>query len=461
MLTNSNFYIGDAPVSRLYQGENLIWDSTHPDILCEYLSNDSSGAGIRPNVYFDTGVYPDSSTDVEISYQISEWPITGANDSAILFGCTQTTASYSYAGDYYIGAPFLSDGTFYACRFRNQSTILCTAAPDTGKHIIRTVNTASMQTLYYDDSSISAAPTSVRTKEITAYIFSRRYNNTTSLTSYRGTRIYYCKIWQSNNLIRFYIPVLHWTNGQYVACFYDKVNDSYLYNLGTDVVTYKMTGDYLLDYIANGPDAFSAVDVYYDSSLDSSVNLYYDVILKTPDSSVWSGYRTLFGVGTTTGIETGQAYSHQALYTYNAQYSVYNGVYTYNNAKQNISTNSGTNAIGTRTVISTFNSNSNFATAFTSTSFNKYTSVSAGPAIPEIVPTGSIIFYGERYLEGNISKSYSGTRFYALNFRYANNTPAKTFIPVLHNGQAAFLDLNSGTYIYNIGTQTPYYILKS
>jgi hypothetical protein len=63
MLTNSNFYIGDSSVSRLYQGDNLVWDASHPDILLEYIANGpDSGSNSTKNVYFDTTVIADANT---------------------------------------------------------------------------------------------------------------------------------------------------------------------------------------------------------------------------------------------------------------------------------------------------------------------------------------------------------------------------------------------------------------
>ncbi len=454
MLTNSNFYIGDSSVSRLYQGENLIWDASHPDILLSYIENGQ--ASNRPNVYFDTGVYPDSSTDVEISYQLSGWPVSGANDSAIIFGCTQTTASYSYAGDYYIGTPFLVDGTFYACRFRNQSALLCEATPDSSKHIIRTVNTASMQTLYYDDSSVSAAPTSVRTKEITAYIFSRRYNNTTSLTSYKGTRIYYCKIWEDNNLIRFYIPVLHYINGQYTPCFYDKVNNTYIYNLGTDTPTYKISGDYLLDYLGTEPETGipttgGYTGMQYDTGIVASTSLSVDI----KGRIIWGTERNLFASATdnvttptwkTYGFTTSGGSTDADKCRLVFQWGANNS----GTVRTFISMDSSSLVEPHR--ISMYHDNNNIAHGYLDDTFYtaSNTSFNFSP---------NSIYLLNRHNNSVTTQAGPGTRVYYANFTISN-IPAKTYIPVFHNNQAAFLDLNSGTYIYNMGTQIPYYQFK-
>lgn len=435
MLTNSNFYIGDSSVSRLYQGENLIWDASRPDILLSYIENGQ--AATRPNVYFDTGVYPDSSTDVEISYQLSGWPVSGANDSAFIFGCTQTTSSYSYAGDYYIGAPFLIDGTFYACRFRNQSALLCEATPDSSKHIIRTVNTASMQTLYYDDSSVSAAPTSVRTKEITAYIFSRRYNDSISLTSYKGTRIYYVKIWQSNNLIRFYIPVLHWNNGQYVPCFYDKVNDTYIYNLGTDAPTYKISGDYLLNYIQCGNDYLdqstgARCSIRYNPQLP--VDLGYEFHMKVnPGNAYYNNPPTpqeSFIIG-----ERVSGTGKIGFYMPNASYGIRTAWLSA------VSTLWSGNPAGIDFRISwTINQSDRKRSAWVNDSSVQSAGTEASSVPEELV--GANIYINKC----GAANVWSGNKYYYIIIdKFTINQ--RTYIPVLHNGQAMFLDLSNSTYM--------------
>ena len=53
-------------------------------------------------------------------------------------------------------------------------------------------------------------------------------------------KIYSLQIYTNGIKARDYIPVLHWDGSQYAACFYDKVNDNYIYNLGTQTPDYKI-----------------------------------------------------------------------------------------------------------------------------------------------------------------------------------------------------------------------------
>lgn len=48
-------------------------------------------------------------------------------------------------------------------------------------------------------------------------------------------KTYYCKVWESDNLVRDFIPVLDWND---VPCMYDKVSGELFYNQGTGEFLY-------------------------------------------------------------------------------------------------------------------------------------------------------------------------------------------------------------------------------
>lgn len=77
---------------------------------------------------------------------------------------------------------------------------------------------------------------------VPAYLFAYNVNGTINTkVSYSGLKIYCVKMWNSNNiLVKHFIPVLHYVNNQYVPCLYDKVNNNYIYNLGTQTPYYKI-----------------------------------------------------------------------------------------------------------------------------------------------------------------------------------------------------------------------------
>lgn len=49
-------------------------------------------------------------------------------------------------------------------------------------------------------------------------------------------KTYYCKVWESNNLVRDFIPVLDWNDK---PCLFDKITEEFFYNAGTGEFLYK------------------------------------------------------------------------------------------------------------------------------------------------------------------------------------------------------------------------------
>ena len=451
MLTNSNFYIGDSSISRLYKGDNIVWDASHPDILLEYISNDSSTAG-RPDVYFDSGVYPDISTNVEISYQLSQWPVSGVGDSAILFGCTHTTGGgYTFSGDFYLASPYYRNSTFYAYRTAAFGSHDPQGTVDTNKHMLKVVTGNSVGISYYDDSSVSYATATPRTMEISAYIMARHYNDTYNLTSLRGTRLYYMKVWKSNNLVRFYIPVLHWNNGQYVPCFYDKVNDTYIYNLGTDTPTYKIQGDYLLDFLGAQPETAIPNNVHQSTRYETGLIANNQMAVDTRFRIVYGRENFIYGSATSRDTTPAwQSYSLGAAGNLTRIDSNHGGTTT---NSITIALTSDTSTISNVHTFSTYFDDQGKAMAYLDSSLFAKT-------VQSVNFSSEAIQLLTRRGYDTTPDAGSGSRIYYINFTNSN-IPAKTYIPVLHNNQAAFLDLNSGTYIYNLGTAAPYYQFKN
>ena len=451
MITNiSNAYIGDVSISRIYQGDELVYVTGHPDILCEWISNDSSTAP-RPDVYFDTSVRPDTSTSVEISYQLSEFPVAGVGDIGVLFGCTHLQAhGFSFSGDFYMGVHSYKNGVWSAIRARALSDMDGQGTPDTNKHLYKMVTGNLTCTVYYDSSVYTSAISSQKTFDITAYLFSRNYENTSNSKSIRGTRIYYCKVWQSNNLIRFYIPVLHWNNGQYVPCFYDKVNDTYIYNLGTDAPTYKIQGDYLLDYLGAQPETTIPNTITYKTRYDSGVVAATSLATDTKFRLVYGKENFIFGSGTS--AQTTPTWQQYSLLCPGNLYRV--------------TFNAGSREEGAITAGLIADSSAVYDVHTISTYYEggmgrayldnvlKWSS-----AFPVTYLSSNTIHMFNRHGDASVINAGAGSRIYYINFT-KSNVPAKTYIPVFHNNQAAFLDLNSGTYIYNIGTDAPYYQFK-
>lgn len=84
----------------------------------------------------------------------------------------------------------------------------------------------------------------------------------------------YLCFFKGGDVVRFYVPVLHWTNGEYVPCLYDKVNDTYSYNLGTGTPNYESTGAYLLDYYYYASEKTTTAGFLTTSLILQNMRLY-------------------------------------------------------------------------------------------------------------------------------------------------------------------------------------------
>ena len=456
MLTNSNFYIGDSSVSRLYQGENLIWDASHPDILLEYISN--GDASTNPDVYFNTSMAPDLTLKVETKYSYHNRSTAGG---AALFGSRASANDSRYYLFTYAG--LVVDGqNVYSAKFwfKNQEGYSATVPTLDEPHVITTCAT-------YSSSSAATAVNCILDGSVTSkavsissalsnthqmYMFAINNQGTVDYKAYADTRIYYMKIWRDNNLVRFYIPVLHYINGQYTPCFYDKVNDTYIYNLGTDSPTYKISGDYLLDYIGALPETeiptTATTNIRYDSGVYPSINLQTDIRSR-------SNYGTenyIFGSATdNTTNPKWQAYTLGC--PGNLEQLRFSHAAHANGTATTTLTTIGTEITSVNTISAYYTSEGYIRCYLNGENKNN------GTTPITIFPPNTIHLFSRHGNSQNINPA-RGSRIYFINFT-TSNIPTKTYVPVLHNNQAAFLDLNSGTYISNMGSQTPYYQFKN
>ena len=436
----------DAKLEDLAQYASFICD--YPDIRLEYLQADETpSVAQKTNLYYQTDFYPDSSTDIEISYQLTYADSTALD--GILIGCTHTTAAgYSFSGDHYIAAPSQTGGNLYVWRYRNNSNIYPSTSgiPDTNKHIIRTHCDGTAQTVYYDGNPTSGTTSATRrTFELPMNIFTDNQNGAGAGYVVKGTRIYYIKIWKSGNLERFYIPVLHWNGTAYVPCFYDKVNDSYIYKSGTGTVVYERTDDLMLDYIyrVTGTTGF-----HYDTALKIASNISIDVKCTTAT--------TVSGTSVNEGIIVG--YRATATYKY--------GIYA---------PTSGTTGNPGATVYpgyliprtsTTQRLNASEAFTYGDTIIMSATTNSLGNRIfykNGVVTTSSVSDQSNDTYGNYIGIFGSSTQESFPNFKIYytalcdSSFNSYSYIPVLHNNIPCFYDLTHNQYIYTQAGREPGY----
>lgn len=108
------------------------------------------------------------------------------------------------------------------------------------------------------DSAVSyTARTNYVDIDKTIYLFK---NNNSTFQCFTG-KIYYCKIWDNNTLVRDFIPVLDWNM---TPCMYDRVTEQLFYNQGTGDFTYGR-------------------EIHYVDYLESTGTQYIDTGLKPTD----------------------------------------------------------------------------------------------------------------------------------------------------------------------------------
>lgn len=83
-------------------------------------------------------------------------------------------------------------------------------------------------------ADLSSASTTI-VANYSVVLFGRRANNSGSVAKLGQNRLYYCKVWDGNTLVRDFIPVL---DSNDVPCMFDKVSGEFFYNQGTGAFQY-------------------------------------------------------------------------------------------------------------------------------------------------------------------------------------------------------------------------------
>lgn len=429
-------------------------DCSHPDILLEYLENGTDDTAAS-DVYFDTGYSPGIQTSMEIRYKHTAL----RGDQCICGRREQDLGARQYIMYLYTNGNTPSGtntSVKWWCRDKDITSPVTPVA-----NTLYTVGVYSTNTSTSGYSALSMVVngttytknytvTSPLTGTLSLYLFARNSSNGSGTRyvdkkCYGKTKIYYVKIWEDNNLVRFYVPVLHYINHQYVACFYDKVNDTYIYNIGSGDVTYASTGDYLLDYI--GAQDETAIPVTSSTNIRYATGVAPDATIQvdTKFRLLWGGENYIYGSATDN--------------TTTPTWQVFGIGYPGNNTKLRLNFGARSTAINT-----------------------------TDPGVDASTATTSSLFFGSSlgrcYLNGiKYNNGYQSTLFsnngIDLFSRHGNsqNVPVrngariyyctmskgkavqKTYVPVLHNDSPYFLDLNTGNYLSHDGSGTPTYSL--
>lgn len=174
--------------------------------------------------YIDTGIVPKSITRMVLEKQITDLTINnrdgwGSTSRAEAFFCGMVTG-INY---------------FYASVSANWTATSTTIPKDTAKHTWDISNSAiKFDDISYGTGNIGNTATTSQTLYI--FAFHTEYN---PYIYYCKEKIYSCKIYDGDTLVKDYIPVLDKNN---VACLYEKVSGKFVYNQGTGTFSYGTAG---------------------------------------------------------------------------------------------------------------------------------------------------------------------------------------------------------------------------
>ena len=87
---------------------------------------------------------------------------------------------------------------------------------------------------YINGNLIKSYNTATFSSKHSMFLFGLNQNGTVEYRKFIG-RLYYCKIYNGDTLVRDFVPVI---DGSNIACLYDKVEKKCYYNVGTGTFSY-------------------------------------------------------------------------------------------------------------------------------------------------------------------------------------------------------------------------------
>lgn len=176
------------------------------------------------NQYIDTNVIFDQNSRINVKFKTPN--TIDANGTSALFFAGEKSTNYGFAinssqnsgkyryfyGNTYNGDTMLSGNTIYTIDINKEQIFL-------NESLIKTMTTRDFTIKY------------------TMPLFGQYYNSNNIINkSASGTRLYYCRIWNNDILIRYFIPC--YKNSDKKAGLYDLVNNEFYPNLGEDDFLY-------------------------------------------------------------------------------------------------------------------------------------------------------------------------------------------------------------------------------
>ena len=168
--------------------------------------------------YIDTGVKPSNSTKVDIKFMYNSL-------NGFVYG-SRTSSSGSDAHEFIINA----SGLVFP-QFDGQHSEVSSSYNKIGEEYILS---NSQSGAYINGNLIKSYNTATFSSKHSMFLFGLNQNGTVEYRKFIG-RLYYCKIYNGDTLVRDFVPVI---DGSNIACLYDKVEKKCYYNVGTGTFSY-------------------------------------------------------------------------------------------------------------------------------------------------------------------------------------------------------------------------------
>lgn len=230
MLVNSDvkIYNGETPITKVYQGTNVIYEAEEKPEYTQVKYLESNGTQ-----YIDTGFYP-TSTNVVIKVKFRHLTI-GTTGRAV-FGNYRGSGYYrtvatAHGGKWYFSGLNPSPYTYTLGNIHEVE--LKMNAPETESRT-GTYEIWENDSLVGSGSNMGTYPSTTTTYK-TMYLFTQHSSTQIEIPT-ANARIYYFQIYDNDELVRDFIPVLDPNN---VPCMYEKVSQTYYYNAGTGTFLYE------------------------------------------------------------------------------------------------------------------------------------------------------------------------------------------------------------------------------
>ena len=168
--------------------------------------------------YIDTGVKPSNSTKVDIKFMYNSL-------NGFVYG-SRTSSSGSDAHEFIINA----SGLVFP-QFDGQHSEVSSSYNKIGEEYILS---NSQSGAYINGNLIKSYNTATFSSKHSMFLFGLNQNGTVEYRKFIG-RLYYCKIYNGDTLVRDFVPVI---DGSNIACLYDRVEKKCYYNAGTGTFSY-------------------------------------------------------------------------------------------------------------------------------------------------------------------------------------------------------------------------------